>query len=136
MSSASPSSWSRSSVAGWVVAARGSFCNSLLSSNTTTGRPRRPKSQAHRSPTGPPPAINTWLSLDAIDSPAKHGLSSRHGGTPSPRRGEGWGEGDHDSRWFVTPHPTPLPSGEGAGRVGRSLVPWHIVNSCYFLLSS
>ena len=30
-----------------------------LSSNTRTGRPRRPSSHAQSSPTGPPPAINT-----------------------------------------------------------------------------
>src|SRR5687767_1056769 len=34
---------------------------------------------------------------------------------PSPRRGEGWGEGVRAYRESVTPHPTPLPMGEGAG---------------------
>ena len=37
MSSARPSSASRSSVAGWVVAARGSVCGPSLSSNSRTG---------------------------------------------------------------------------------------------------
>src|SRR5262249_32383639 len=59
MSSASPSSASKSSVAGWVVAARGSACRVSLASNSRTGRPRRPSSQAHNRPTGPPPAIST-----------------------------------------------------------------------------
>jgi Protein of unknown function (DUF2877) len=36
------------------------------------------------------------------------------GRTPSPRRGEGWGEGVAAYREIVTPHPTPLPLGEGA----------------------
>ena len=27
-----------------------------------------------------------------------HGLLLRHGETPSPQRGEGWGEGDQDSK--------------------------------------
>src|SRR5664279_1265272 len=60
MSSASPSSASNSSVAGWVVAARGSVCGPGLLSNKRTRRPRRPSSQAHNNPTGPPPAMSTW----------------------------------------------------------------------------
>src|SRR5262245_33547168 len=36
---------------------------------------------------------------------------------PSPRRGEGWGEGVRIYRETTTPHPTPLPMGEGAHRV-------------------
>src|SRR6266545_2826710 len=34
-------------------------------------------------------------------------------------------EGDLDPRSFVTPHPTPLPSGEGAGLNRGSIVPCH-----------
>src|SRR5262249_51309149 len=41
---------------------------------------------------------------------------------PSPRRGEGWGEGVQISRLTVTPHPTPLPMGEGADRACRSTI--------------
>src|SRR5262245_40470565 len=78
-----------------------------------------------------------------------HGLASRHGGTPSPQPnsglpefgrsmtwpksetsdfgwGEGGGEGATNSRSFVTPHPTPRPSGEGAGRTRGSAVPQFI----------
>src|SRR5262245_20931459 len=68
MSSARPSSSNRSSVAGCVVAARGSACGVLFSSKTTTGMPRRPRRQAHKSPTGPPPAIKTRRSPAAIIS--------------------------------------------------------------------
>src|SRR5262245_61615860 len=39
---------------------------------------------------------------------------------PSPRRGEGWGEGVRTHRETVPPHPTPLPMGEGADRVRRA----------------
>src|SRR5262245_63677883 len=54
----------------------------------------------------------------------KHGLRSRHGGTPSPLRGEGGGEGEPISRSFVTPSPHPSPlRGEGAGRICSSVVP-------------
>src|SRR5262249_12309189 len=38
------------------------------------------------------------------------------------RRGEGWGEGVRTYREIVTPHPTPLPMGEGADRVCRSII--------------
>jgi glycosyltransferase involved in cell wall biosynthesis len=41
---------------------------------------------------------------------------------PSPRRGEGWGEGVTDSREAGTPHPNPLPVGEGANRASRTLL--------------
>jgi hypothetical protein len=34
--------------------------------------------------------------------------------TPSPLREEGGGEGVRAYRKFVTPHPNPLPMGEGA----------------------
>jgi hypothetical protein len=44
MSSSSPSSLNRSSVAGCVVAARGSACGSRLLSNRRTPMPRRPSS--------------------------------------------------------------------------------------------
>src|SRR2546423_11319890 len=52
------------------------------------------------------------------------GLRLRHGGTPSPRRGEGGGEGGPISRFSVTPshHPSPL-RGEGAGRIRGTGVP-------------
>src|SRR5262249_53962317 len=53
----------------------------------------------------------------------EHGIRARHGGTPSPRRGEGWGEGVRPYRKSRTPHPTPLPSGEGASRSRGSVVP-------------
>src|SRR5262245_60163609 len=36
--------------------------------------------------------------------------------TPSPRGGEGWGGGVRSDRETLTPHPTPLPMGEGADR--------------------
>ena len=42
---------------------------------------------------------------------------------PSPRRGEGWGEGVRTYRETVPPHPTPLPMGEGAGRCSRHALP-------------
>src|SRR5262245_36501614 len=61
MSLTRPSSARRSSVAGCVVAARGSACKPSLSSNKRTGMPWRPKCQAHSRPTGPPPAISTLL---------------------------------------------------------------------------
>src|SRR3954451_17477808 len=38
---------------------------------------------------------------------------------PSPHLGEGWGEGVATKRETKTPHPTPLPTGEGADRVCR-----------------
>ncbi len=61
--SATSASSSISSVAGCVVAARGSACGPLFKSNSRTGTPRRPSSHAHKRPTGPPPAINTlWSS--------------------------------------------------------------------------
>src|SRR4029079_14285488 len=66
ISSARPSSASRSSVAGWVVAARGSACSVSFTSNSRTGRPRRPSSHVHNKPTGPPPAINTRRSSKPI----------------------------------------------------------------------
>jgi cytochrome c556 len=54
----------------------------------------------------------------------EHGLRSRHGGTPSPQRGEGGGEGESISRSFVTPSPHPSPRwGEGAGRIRCTGVP-------------
>src|SRR4029079_10161162 len=59
IASARPSSASKSSVAGWVVAARGSACRVSLASNSRTGRPRRPRIKAHNRPTGPPRAIST-----------------------------------------------------------------------------
>src|SRR5215510_13937821 len=44
----------------------------------------------------------------------EHGTRSRHGGTPSPRRGEGWGEGEPSYR-RRTPLPPPLsPAGRGS----------------------
>src|SRR5262249_44783216 len=53
-----------------------------------------------------------------------HSLSLGHCGTPSPQRGEGRGEGDRISRFFVTPSPHPSPlRGEGAGRIRGSAVP-------------
>ena len=39
------------------------------------------------------------------------------GELPLPAWGEGWGEGVTDDRETLTPHPTPLPMGEGAHRV-------------------
>ena len=39
------------------------------------------------------------------------------GGLPLPVWGEGWGEGVTRDRELETPHPTPLPMGEGADRV-------------------
>ena len=39
------------------------------------------------------------------------------GELPLPTWGEGWGEGVTDDRETLTPHPTPLPMGEGAHRV-------------------
>src|SRR6185312_5766483 len=66
MSSASPSSASKSSVAGWVVAALGSSCRVSLTSNIRTGRPRRPSNQPHNRPTGPPPTINTRRSSNIL----------------------------------------------------------------------
>ena len=39
------------------------------------------------------------------------------GELPLPAWGEGWGEGVTDHRETLTPHPTPLPMGEGAHRV-------------------
>ena len=52
------------------------------------------------------------------------GLRWRHGGTPSPQRGEGGGEGELSSRSFVTPSPYPSPlRGEGAGRIRGTGVP-------------
>jgi cytochrome c556 len=54
----------------------------------------------------------------------EHGPRSRHGGTPSPQRGEGGGEGEPISRSFVTPSPHPSPlRGEGAGRIRGTGVP-------------
>src|SRR3954467_283579 len=41
-------------------------------------------------------------------------------GTPSPRWGEGGGEGVRTYREFVTPHPNPLPMGEGGRTVRRN----------------
>src|SRR5215211_2687872 len=47
-------------------------------------------------------------------------LAQRSRCAPSPRWGEGWGEGaTGPSRETLTPHPTPLPMGEGADRVCR-----------------
>ena len=40
---------------------------------------------------------------------------------PSPRRGEGGGEGGRIYREILTPHPTPLPMGEGADRASLEL---------------
>src|SRR5215813_2209837 len=54
----------------------------------------------------------------------KQGLRWRHGGTPSPQRGEGGGEGESISRSFVTPSPHPSPlRREGAGRIRGTVVP-------------
>ena len=72
----SPSSLRSSSVAGCVVAARGSACGPSLSSNSRTGTPRRASSQAHNSPTGPPPAIST-----------RFVVTLAHAQTPLPRNG-------------------------------------------------
>jgi hypothetical protein len=38
---------------------------------------------------------------------------------PSPPWGEGWGEGVRIHSESLTPHPIPLPTGEGADRVRR-----------------
>src|SRR6266851_1211804 len=81
MSSARPSSLRRSSVAGCVVAARGSACGASFSSNRRTGRPSRPNRQAHSSPTGPPPAINTRRSSTLIRTSPHPG--TRHSGAPA-----------------------------------------------------
>src|SRR5215831_15267828 len=40
-----------------------------------------------------------------------HNVRTRHGGTPSPHRAEGGGEGEPTSQSYP-PHPTPLPCGE------------------------
>src|SRR5262245_40842784 len=66
--------------------------------------------------------LKTSLNLTALVG--RCGLRSRHGGTPSPQRGEGGGEGGSISRSFVTPSPHPSPlRGEGAGRTCGSVVP-------------
>ena len=46
---------------------------------------------------------------DAAPAPSQQGRWA-----PSPQRGEGGGEGGRSFRETVTPHPTPLPTGEGA----------------------
>jgi hypothetical protein len=43
-------------------------------------------------------------------------MTPRAQSAPSPRRGEGGGEGVRAYRETVTPHPNPLPMGEGAHR--------------------
>src|SRR5215831_18256894 len=61
---------------------------------------------------------------DLAERVGECGLRLRHGGTPSPQRGEGGGEGESISRSFVTPSPHPSPlRGEGAGRICGSVVP-------------
>src|SRR5262245_49280209 len=61
---------------------------------------------------------------DLAERVGECGVRWRHGGTPSPQRGEGGGEGELSSRSFVTPspHPSPLPE-EGAGRIRSTGVP-------------
>src|SRR5262245_35883725 len=55
----------------------------------------------------------------------EHGLRPRHGGTPSPRRGEGGGEGEPNYRWRNPLTPPLSPAGRGSrpcSRLGRALL--------------
>src|SRR5690606_40865194 len=64
ISCSSPSSPRSSSVAGWVVAARGSSCRLEKRSSTVTGTPCRARLNAQMRPTGPPPLMITRFLSD------------------------------------------------------------------------
>ena len=64
-------------------------------------------------------------SAEQMNAMSVYSCASRRrelGGLPLPFWGEGWGEGVTGYRETKTPHPTPLPMGEGAERVRRSTV--------------